>query len=405
MSGKRRDTKNRILRENEFQRKDGMYEYRYVDLDGARKSVYSWKLVTTDRIPPNKRCSKSLRDLEKEIQKRLFDETNVAGGEMTVIELCERYLATRTGVRPTTEAGYKTVMNNLKRLSFGSRRIDSIRISDAKLFLIDLQKEYGKSYSSIHCIRGVLRPAFQMAVDDDILKKNPFEWKTASVLVDDSHTREAISRKDERRLLEFIKEDKHFRMYYEPIYILFNTGLRISEFCGLTLSDIDMAKRLIIVDHQLQMKQDGSLYTQDTKTKAGERKLPMSDSVYHCFKELIDRRGNPPVEPIINGRVGFLMLNDRARKETRPMIALDWEHIFKRITTKYNKIYVQQMPKVTPHVCRHTYCSNMASSGMNPKTLQYLMGHSDIGVTLNTYTHLGLEAAQREIKRLEEASS
>lgn len=58
---------------------------------------------------------------------------------------------------------------------------------------------------------------------------------------------------------------------------------------------------------------------------------------------------------------------------------------------------------ITPHVCRHTYCSNMAKSGMNPKTLQYLMGHSDISVTLNTYTHLGLEDAAEELERFSEA--
>lgn len=60
------------------------------------------------------------------------------------------------------------------------------------------------------------------------------------------------------------------------------------------------------------------------------------------------------------------------------------------------------MSNITQHVCRHTYCSNMAKSGMNPKTLQYLMGHSDIGVTLNTYKHLGLEDAENELKRLED---
>ena len=69
---------------------------------------------------------------------------------------------------------------------------------------------------------------------------------------------------------------------------------------------------------------------------------------------------------------------------------------------RYNDIYRVQMPNITPHVCRHTYCSNMAKSGMNPKTLQYLMWHSDIGVTLNTYTHLGLEDAEDELKRLED---
>ena len=69
---------------------------------------------------------------------------------------------------------------------------------------------------------------------------------------------------------------------------------------------------------------------------------------------------------------------------------------------RYNDIYRVQMPNITPHVCCHTYCSNMAKSGMNPKTLQYLMGHSDIGVMLNTYTHLGLEEAVDELKRVEE---
>ena len=56
-----------------------------------------------------------------------------------------------------------------------------------------------------------------------------------------------------------------------------------------------------------------------------------------------------------------------------------------------------------PHVCRHTFCSNMAKSGMNPKTLQYLMGHSDIGVTLNTYTHIGYDDAKEELKRVANA--
>lgn len=58
------------------------------------------------------------------------------------------------------------------------------------------------------------------------------------------------------------------------------------------------------------------------------------------------------------------------------------------------------MPEITPHVCRHTYCSNMAKSGMNPKTLQYLMGHADIGTTLNVYTHVNFEDAKEEIEKL-----
>ena len=82
------------------------------------------------------------------------------------------------------------------------------------------------------------------------------------------------------------------------------------------------------------------------------------------------------------------------------MIALHWEHYFKRICEKYNGIYRTPLPEITPHVCRHTYCSNMAKSGMNPKTLQYLMGHADIGITLNTYAHLSLEDVEAECRRM-----
>lgn len=79
---------------------------------------------------------------------------------------------------------------------------------------------------------------------------------------------------------------------------------------------------------------------------------------------------------------------------------MHWEKYFQHIREKYNGIYKVQMPKVTPHVCRHTFCSNMVKSGMNPKTLQYIMGHSDIGVTLNTYTHTNFENAQEEMKKV-----
>ena len=101
----------------------------------------------------------------------------------------------------------------------------------------------------------------------------------------------------------------------------------------------------------------------------------------------------------IGGYCGFLYLD----KNGQPMVAMHWEHFFKHIWQKYNSIYREQLPLITPHVCRHTYCSNMAKSGMNPKTLQYLMGHSDIGITLNTYTHLGYEDAKDELQRLVKA--
>ena len=69
---------------------------------------------------------------------------------------------------------------------------------------------------------------------------------------------------------------------------------------------------------------------------------------------------------------------------------------------RYNYIYKVQMPNITPHVCKHTYCSNQAKAGMNTKTLQYLMGHSEISVTMNVYTHINYDDAEEELRRMEE---
>jgi len=138
---------------------------------------------------------------------------------------------------------------------------------------------------------------------------------------------------------------------------------------------------------------------QSTKPSAGTRKLPITDDVAEAFARIIDERPKPKVNRMVDGYSGFLFLDD----DGMPLVAMHWEHRFNRMVGRYNDIYRVQIPNVTPHVCRHTYCSNMAKSGMNPKTLQYLMGHSDIGVTMNVYTHLGLEDASEELQRMQEA--
>ena len=401
LSVKRRDKKNRVLRNGESQRADGRYAYKYIDSNGKPQFVYSWRLENTDKIPQGKRDDLCLRDKEKLIQKDKDDQIVPNGGEMTVLELVKKYVNQKTGVRHNTEANYNFVINVIKKESFGSKRIDKVKLSDAKEWLIKMQRKDGRGYSSIHTIRGVVRPAFQMAVDDDLLRKNPFEFQLATVVVNDSVTREAITRKQERQFLDFVKNDKHFEKYYDGIYILFKTGLRISEFVGLTIDDIEFDKDRIKVDHQLQRKRNMEYIIEDTKTPSGIRYVPMMDGVKECFRRIIENRKKPKIEPSVadaNGKLycGFLFLD----KNDMPMVALHWEKYFQHIREKYNSIYKVQMPKVTPHVCRHTFCSNMAKSGMNPKTLQYIMGHSDIGVTLNTYTHVGFEDAQAEMKKV-----
>ncbi len=392
----RRDSKGRKLWNGESQRKDGQYEYKYMDAFGNRKTVYSWKLTASDPLPKGKRDCISLRDQQKQIRRDCVDKVAVDGGNMTVLELVKRYVAQKQGVRHNTKANYKFVINIIDKEVFGTKRIDKIRLSDAKAWVIKLQKD-GRGYSTIHAIRGIIRPAFQMAVDDDLIRKNPFDFQLHTVVVNDSVTREAITKQQEKVFLDFIKNDKHFSRYYDGIFILFKTGLRISEFCGLTIGDIDFEQKRISVTHQLQRKRSMEYIMEEPKTSSGIRYIPMSQEVSECFRRILSKRKKPKVEPMIDGKCGFLFLD----KNYMPMVALHWEKYFKHILEKYNSLYKVQLPKITPHVCRHTFCSNMAKAGMNPKTLQYIMGHSEIGVTLNTYTHMGFEDASAEMLAME----
>ena len=392
---KRRDSKHRILRKGESIRANGKYQFKY-HVDGKPHFVYSWRLEPTDPLPAGKKPGPSLRELEKQIGYDLDSQLDLSGKNITVEELVERYLATKIGVKPNTKQNYGFVKNLMKAEDFSRKKISQIKVSDAKLFLIKLQND-GKGYSTVKTVRGVLRPAFQMAVDDDLIPKNPFGFQLAGVVVNDSLTREAITPDQMRKFLKFVHDDNVYCKYYEVVYILFHTGMRISEFCGLTIKDIDFENRTINIDHQLQ-RVGMKIHIETTKTNAGTRKIPMTEEVYRCFQAIIEDRETPRTEIMIDGYTGFLFLD----KDGLPLVAMHWEHRFNHMVKRYNEIYKIQMPNITPHVCRHTYCSNMARSGMNPKTLQYLMGHSEIGVTMNTYTHLGLEDATDELRRVED---
>lgn len=139
---------------------------------------------------------------------------------MTVYELASRYTETKTAVKQSTRAAYKTILNFLATDEFGSRRICGVTSLDAKEWLINLQKIHGKRYSTIHSIHGVLRPAFQLAEENSLIRRNPFYFELATILTNDMVTRKALATNQERRFLAFVEGDEHFHRYRDAIYIL-----------------------------------------------------------------------------------------------------------------------------------------------------------------------------------------
>jgi hypothetical protein len=203
VSEKRKDNRGRILRDGEQQRADGRYMYTYRDpLTRKVSYIYSWKLEPHDRVPSGKRTDLSLREKIRELRENERNGILYRGGDLSVLELVEKYLNTKNGVRPTTQNGYRTVVNFLKKDPFGEKRIDKVRVLDAKEWIVGLQKK-GKGYSSIHSIRGVLRPAFALAAESDFIRKNPFDFELKEVLINDSSKRDAVEPSVEKRFLDF----------------------------------------------------------------------------------------------------------------------------------------------------------------------------------------------------------
>ena len=144
------------------------------------------------------------------------------------------------------------------------------------------------------------------------------------VVINNSVTREAVTKDQMRKFLKFVHDDNVYCKYYEAVYILFHTGMRISEFCGLTLKDIDLENRIVNIDHQLQRASNMELLIEPTKTAAGTRKLPITEDVADMFRAIIEDRPKPKVEKIVDGYSGFLFLDDNGV----PLVAMHWEHRF-----------------------------------------------------------------------------
>ena len=207
-SGKRRDKKNRVLHSGEIQLSNGRYRYKYVNFDGKENYVYSWRLVDTDPTPSGKRKGLSLRELEEKIQHDLDSGCAALGNKITVLELVEDYVAFKKNtVRKTTQAGYMTVINILKKDSFGAKRIDTVTVFEAKKWLAKLQTEENRSYSSITSIRGVLKPAFQAALNDDLVRRNPFDFMVSEVVFNDTKKRLPLTTEQEEAFLNFVKNN------------------------------------------------------------------------------------------------------------------------------------------------------------------------------------------------------
>ena len=386
MAEKRKDSNKRVLYSGESQRKDGRYMYRYTDIFGVRQCIYAPTLA-------------ELRQKEQKIKKDLEDGIVVSGGKITVSELLDNYLKSNPKWKDSTRAMKVYNVNKLKTYPLSQMKIKDVRVSHVKQLMISMN-ESGIKKSSLRTYLNILKLAIQIAVDDDLIRKNPCNI-SLNFLPNENLDKNILTEEQEAKFLKYIKETSKSDWLYDVLIILLETGLRIGELCGLTLDNIDLKNRVIHIDHQLGKNyNEKSELWQITSTKTGTsiRDIYITDRAYNSFLNLIERRSkNTTVEPIINGYTKFLLTsNKKWRIVTNSMVRYELNSAI----TKYNKEHKEQIPHLSPHSLRHTFCTRMAEKGLSSSSLQYIMGHAKIATTMDIYTHWSGSLAINEMERI-----
>lgn len=401
-----KDKKGRNLYKGESQMPDGRYRYRYIDKTGKRKAVYSWRLVPTDRAPEGRKKDTSLREKESQILKDLDDGINLNLQEMTVNDLFLRYIATKVNIANSTKENYlfhwgKDVKDNW----LGQMKLKDVRKSHILKFYAHLHEERNLSAGTIQLYQNFLYPAFQMAVEDSIIRINPCNGCMKDYILT-ADERIPLTKDEESRLLDYVKNSSpYYKKYYTLLVFMLGTGVRIGEALGLTWKDIDFKKGTININHQVVYRKKNDRFQFYISLPKGKktRDIPMSNLV---TKILLAHRTETYIlskhsEYSVDGYSEFVFFNSELKLHKPETIV----RAFHGIVEEYNKNSVDpeiRLPDFTPHILRHTFCTRMAEQGMDIKVLQTIMGHKNIAITMQVYNHVNSERARQEMKRLED---
>lgn len=406
-----KDSKGRKLKAGESQMKDGRYRYRYQDALGNRKAIYAWRLLPSDKMPPGKKAKPSLREMEYEVQKDVYDQ--VIDTNMSVSSYVNKYLETKISIALNTKTLYNCLWRNHINGSYlGRMKVSDVKKFDVIRFYTELYTKKKLSRSTINTVHIILSAAFKLAVEDSFLRFNPCTGCMKEIQKNNVQQRLSLSHEEQEVLVSFVKNDKHYSRYYPMIAMFLGTGIRVSELAGLTWDDVDLENGILIVDHQvIYEKTDNGYQFLWTATKnRTKRNIPLQKNLLDVLIKYRDFYVSHEMysKLELNGHVDFVFLC----RMKKPFMNTSIEYIFRNIVRECNAAEIERsannkkdfvlLGQVTPHVLRHTYCTRMAEAGIDMKVLQNLMGHKTLEMTMQVYNHASIQRIKESVNNVRE---
>jgi|GEM_PF-2189900 len=371
MAKVRKDPKGVKLRTGEsWREKDKLYRFRWKPLG---HKVYE---VSAKTLP-------ELRRKEEEIKEEYYRKNPEPGTDLTVIQILDRWLETKSGIRQSSMKTCRSEIDVVRRSYIADKPAATLRKSDWKRFFNKMVDE-GKAAAYIEVIYLRVNEAMNLAVEDELLSKNPVTG-SAKEAVKDPRAQRAPKRAltlDEQRAAEVVfRSDPSDAVRALCLFMLY-TGLRIGEARALLWADIDLDKKTLTVNKTVAGV--GENIINPPKSKSGYRTIPLNSVAYSLLKDW--RASHPGDGPVFRGPRGGMVRRKAANEFLVTMPALT----------------DGACPAITPHILRHTYATRMVEAGMNAKALQSILGHSDISTTLNVYSNSSEDFERAEVGKAED---
>lgn len=393
---RRKDNKNRVLKEGEYQRSNGTFEYKWRDKRGKRHSIYA---KTLDE----------LREKEIDVLRDALDGIRADKNDLTINDLYFRWVQLKKGLKANTFQNYKYMYAQFVEPDFGEMHIVDLKRSDVRAFYNHLADAQHVKANTIDNIHTVLHQVLELGVEDDYLRYNPSdnalkELKRAHN--NDSEKRKALTVPEADLFEDFLAQEGQYHRWYPIFIVMLWTGMRVGEITGLRWCDIDLEEETISVNHTLVYFDKGGsercgFAVNTPKTKAGERTIPMLPKVKEAF--LMEKAYQEEVglecNAVVDGYTDFIFINRFGGVQHQGTLNKALRRIIR--DCNYEVLDKEEdnpilLPKFSNHTLRHTFTTRMCESGVNIKAMQDILGHADAETTLQIYAD-----ATKDLKKAE----
>lgn len=359
---------------------------------------------------------KELKVIKKKLADKRYEVEHGLSGKLDKITLNTWYESwlkdyKSKKVKKNTIITYQRLYETHIRNTLGKKQLSQIKAIHVQKFYNDLiEKDY--SASSLGVIHAMLSNIFKIAVNNDLIMKNP--CKGTELPIVENEERRVLSIEEQKYISNYIKRENW--QFYEPIITtMLGTGVRVGEVLGLKWEDIDFEKKTLSINKTLEYRRLESTgkfgFEEDTpKSPNSIRTIPLSQSVIQALKRQKRNQNFLKLQGNWTPKQGFETLVFTGRKG-QPQEKLYIRNMLIRLVKEINEHEAKKAKEenrtpiviepINPHALRHSFATRCFEADMPPKTVQILLGHANIGMTMNLYTHVTEQKKVEDMQKLD----